>query len=111
LAPAGRGFVAAPLRTRAAARDDHAIPSRRDAIMTTCPTAGDQPGYPYRRLLTEYRYVLALNVVCALIATFLFTDSRPFRFNFADAMCIGTLAYLFIYGTRLALWRGAARPH
>src|SRR6202012_69995 len=31
--------------------------------------------------------------------------------NLADAMCIGTLAYLFIYGTRLAIWRGSARPH
>lgn len=79
--------------------------------MTTCPNTGDKPGYPYRRLLTEYRYVLALNIACALIATFLFGDSRPFRYNFADAMCIGTLAYLFIYGTRLALWRGSERPH
>jgi len=79
--------------------------------MTTCPTADERPGYPYRRLLTEYRYVAVLNVGCALIATFLFGAKDPFLFNLIDAMCIGTLAYLFIYGTRLALWRGAKRPN
>ena len=79
--------------------------------MTTCSTTGQRPGYPYRRLLTEYRYVAVLNVGCALIATFLFGAKDPFLFNLTDAMCIGTLAYLFIYGTRLALWRGSERPH
>ncbi|WP_296001878.1 sensor histidine kinase [Rugamonas sp.] len=80
------------------------------ATMTAC--SADAPtGFPLRRLLMDYRYIVLLNLGCGLAASYVFNSTAPLLSNLIEAMCIGTLAYLFIFGTRLALWRGAQRPH
>lgn len=68
------------------------------------------PAYPRaRRLLIDFAYTCAFNLGCALIITYVMRIGYPFWQTLVFAMCIGTLALLFIDGGRLLLW-GDCKP-
>ena len=65
---------------------------------------------PYYRMLPDARYALALNVICALVITFILNPGSHFGQNLVASMCIGTIAFLLIDGMRLTLWGEGQRP-
>jgi len=65
---------------------------------------------PYYRMLHDARYALALNVICALVITFILNPGSHFGQNLVASMCIGTIAFLLIDGMRLTLWGESQRP-
>ncbi|MEG0884260.1 MAG: hypothetical protein RSH52_23800, partial [Janthinobacterium sp.] len=65
---------------------------------------------PYYRMLHDARYALALNVICALVITFILSPGSHFGQNLVASMCIGTIAFLLIDGMRLTLWGADRRP-
>lgn len=65
---------------------------------------------PYYRMLRDARYALALNVICALVITFILNPGSHFGQNLVASMCIGTIAFLLIDGMRLTLWGADQRP-
>ena len=65
---------------------------------------------PYYRMLHDARYALALNVICALVITFILNPGSHFGQNLIASMCIGTIAFLLIDGVRLTLWGADQRP-
>lgn len=67
-------------------------------------------GFPYRRLLSDARYMLLLNVLCGLFITFVLNDGRSLWLNLLASMCIGGIAFLLIDGIRLACWGEERRP-
>ena len=71
--------------------------------MTPSETTDIKPGFPFRRLGSDFKYAFVLNLIFALIITAL-SGSDYFLGNMVISMCIGTLAFLMIDGTRLALW-------
>ena len=74
-------------------------------------TSGAGPaGFPLRRLALDFRYAFVFNIFCALIITYILDGGRYFWANMVASMCIGTIAFLLIDGTRLALWGERQRP-
>lgn len=74
-------------------------------------TAACQAGRLLRRMRSHFNYVCALNLICALIITFVGNAGSFFLKNLLASFCIGTLAYLLIDGGRLLLWGEATRPN
>jgi len=64
---------------------------------------------PWRRFWVHVKYAMALNLICALIITFLLNGGHFFLENLFASTCIGTLAFALITGMRLLLW-GDRRP-
>ena len=60
--------------------------------------------FPLRRFLTDFAYATILNVLCALVITFMGSTVGKFLPNLVYSMCIGTIAFIIIDGMRLALW-------
>ena len=65
---------------------------------------------PYYRMLPDARYALALNVICALVITYILNPGSHLGHNLVASMCIGTIAFLLIDGLRLTLWGEGQRP-
>src|SRR5438270_425182 len=53
---------------------------------------------------------MVINVVCAVIATYMMQTGDGFYVNLVFSMCVGTLALLFIDGGRLILWGRSIPP-
>ncbi|MCE3261434.1 MAG: hypothetical protein K0R43_513 [Pseudoduganella sp.] len=62
------------------------------------------PALPLRRLAIDGLYVTALNVLCALLITFVFSGGRHFWPTLLYSMCIGTTIWLLIDFARFQLW-------
>jgi sensor histidine kinase YesM len=84
-----RGFVACRLRAGPVHRH------RRRMMRPYLPS-----------LLTRGAYILAFNLLCALVVTYVLAAGRGFAINLLYSMCIGTVAFLIIDLTRLLVWRG-----
>jgi sensor histidine kinase YesM len=70
-----------------------------------------KPGFPFRRLMIDGLYAQVVNLICALVITYMLSFGGGFLTNWLVSVCIGTLAFLMIDGARLALWGDASRPH
>ncbi|MCM2566363.1 sensor histidine kinase [Janthinobacterium kumbetense] len=81
---------------------------KTDAPSAAAPAAKARS--PYYRMLPDARYALALNVICALVITFILNPGSHFGQNLIASMCIGTIAFLLIDGMRLTLWGEGQRP-
>ena len=81
---------------------------------TTPPVQPDQPNKRrrsrYYRMLPDMRYALALNVICALVITYILNPGSHLWQNLIASMCIGGIAFLLIDGARLTLWGADQRP-
>ena len=66
--------------------------------------------FPYYRMLLDARYAVVLNVICALVITFMLNPGSHFGQNLVASMCIGMIAFLLIDGMRLTLWGAGQRP-
>ena len=62
-----------------------------------------------RRLCLDYALGMIINVVCALVVTFVMRIGSGFIENLVLSICIGSLALLIIDGGRLWLW-GEEKP-
>jgi len=58
-----------------------------------------------RKLPADFAITVVINLLCALAITYLLRNGQPFAVNLVFAMCIGTLALLFIDGGRLLIWK------
>jgi uncharacterized protein YacL len=63
-----------------------------------------------RQLALALLPTLAINLLCALVVTYLMRIGGTFYENLQVSMCIGLLAMLLINGTRLAIW-GDGEPN
>ncbi|WDZ95125.1 histidine kinase [Herbaspirillum sp. WKF16] len=63
-----------------------------------------------RELAKSLLPTLVINLICALVVTYLMRIGDGFYQNLQAAMCIGILAMLLINGARLAIW-GEGPPH
>jgi len=79
--------------------------------MSTSAAIGTKPGFPYRRLATDFLYGQVLNLVCGLATTYILGMGGGFLGNWLISVCIGSIALLMIDGARLALWGEHRRPH
>ena len=70
-----------------------------------------KPGFPYRRLGTDFLYGQVLNLVCGLATTYVLGMGGGFLVNWLVSICIGSIALLLIDGSRLAIWGEHRRPH
>ncbi|MES2260096.1 MAG: histidine kinase [Pseudomonadota bacterium] len=89
---------------------DNTPSSTASAAMSASVTAVRKPGFPFRHLLRDGVYAMAFNVVCALVITYLIGIGDHFLQNLVISMCIGSIAFLLIDGTRLLLWGELCRP-
>lgn len=64
----------------------------------------------YYRMLPDMRYALALNVICALVITYILNPGSHLGQNLIASMCIGGIAFVMIDGSRLTLWGPDERP-
>ena len=64
----------------------------------------------YYRMLPDIRYALALNVICALVITYILNPGSHLGQNLIASMCIGGIAFVLIDGARLTLWGPDERP-
>lgn len=64
----------------------------------------------YYRMLPDIRYALALNVICALVITYIVNPGSHLGLNLIASMCIGGIAFVLIDGARLTLWNPDQRP-
>ena len=106
-----RAGLAAPGRLR----EHDNFTDRSDDIRMSIPHNADATIPPancfWRRLRANYRYSVLFNLAFALMETFVLTNSPgSFLENLLDSMCVGSLAYLAIYGTRLKFWSGKRIP-
>jgi sensor histidine kinase YesM len=62
------------------------------------------------RLLADAKYALIINLICALIVTFLLNSGHDFVENLVASNCVGGLAFLLIDSGRFFLWRHLRRP-
>jgi signal transduction histidine kinase len=66
--------------------------------------------YPrLRQFIIDFAIITVLNVVIALICTYMMNLGRSFYANLVLSMCIGWLSDIFIDGTRLLIW-GLKKP-
>ncbi|SFV07133.1 sensor histidine kinase [Pseudoduganella namucuonensis] len=70
-----------------------------------------KPGFPFHRLMRDGVYVAVFNFICGLVVTYLISDGTHLAQNMLISYCIGTVAFLLIDGTRLALWGESGRPN
>jgi sensor histidine kinase YesM len=85
--------------------------------MSKQPHSPVQPTQPnklrrsrYYRMLHDLRYALVLNVICALLISYIINPGSNLGQNLIAAMCIGTIAFVLIDGARLTLWKPDQRP-
>lgn len=64
----------------------------------------------YYRMLPDIRYALILNVICAVVITYIINPGSDLGQNLIAAMCIGSIAFVLIDGARLTLWKPDQRP-
>lgn len=64
-----------------------------------------------RHLRAHFKYCCIINVVCALLITFLVNGGRYFLDNLLASFCIGTIIFLVVDGVRLTVWGDNGRPH
>ena len=62
-----------------------------------------------REFLVHFALITVLNVIIAVVVTYLMNVGRSFLENLVISMCIGWLAQTFIDGSRLLLW-GVKQP-
>jgi sensor histidine kinase YesM len=62
------------------------------------------------RLLADVKYALIINLICALIVTFLLSSGHEFFENLVASNCVGCLAFLLLDGGRFLLWRHLRQP-
>jgi signal transduction histidine kinase len=67
-------------------------------------------GARLRLFLAYLAYVQVFNVLVGLIVAFVMNAGKSVFEDILASICIGTLAFLFIYGARLAIWRANRRP-
>lgn len=79
--------------------------------MSSSAPASAKPGFPFRRFAKDGAYVMAFNVVSALVVTYVIGVGDHFAENLLISMCIGTIAFMLIDGTRLALWGADGTPN
>ena len=81
---------------------------------SSIPSAASEPGKRprsrYYRMLPDIRYALALNVICALVITYILNPGSHLGQNLIASMCIGGIAFVLIDGARLTLWGPDERP-
>ena len=81
---------------------------------SSIPSAASEPGKRprsrYYRMLPDIRYALAINVICALVITYLVNPGSHLGQNLIASMCIGSIAFVLIDGARLTLWSPGQRP-
>src|SRR5450830_1825502 len=89
----------------------------RARSMSKQPHSPVQPTQPnklrrsrYYRMLHDLRYALVLNVICALLISYILNPGSNLGQNLIAAMCIGTIAFVLIDGARLTLWAPDQRP-
>lgn len=64
----------------------------------------------YYRMLPDIRYALILNVICAVVITYIINPGSDLGQNLIASMCIGSIAFVLIDGARLTLWKPDQRP-
>ncbi|KIF81816.1 sensor histidine kinase [Noviherbaspirillum autotrophicum] len=70
---------------------------------TALPTIPDPR--PLAVILASHLTIgIAINLFCAILATYALHVGKEFRYNLVYSMCIGMLALLFIDGGRMLLW-------
>ncbi|MFP5391882.1 MAG: sensor histidine kinase [Gammaproteobacteria bacterium] len=79
---------------------DLTTPIGPDADSSTAPTS---TGFPWRRFAADARYVTVLNVLCAVLITAVTGRAEDLGQNLLFSVCIGSIAFGLIDGTRLAL--------
>jgi signal transduction histidine kinase len=62
-----------------------------------------------RQFLIDFALITGINIIIAVVVTYLMHIGRSFLENLVISMCIGWLAQTFIDGTRLLIW-GNVRP-
>jgi signal transduction histidine kinase len=67
-------------------------------------------GARLRLFLAYLAYVQVFNVLVGLIVAFVMNAGKSVFEDIVASICIGTLAFLIIYGARIAIWRGSRRP-
>ncbi len=72
--------------------------------------ASARPHFPWRLLARGYRYSFAFNVFCALFITYVLGAGNYLIANLVASMCIGSIAYLIIFGLRLRFWDEKKSP-
>ena len=77
---------------------------------TSAGETGKRPRSRYHRMLHDIRYALAINVICALVITYLLNPGSHLGQNLIASMCIGSIAFVLIDGARLTLWSPGQRP-
>lgn len=73
--------------------------------------AAARPRFPFRRLIRDSVFAMVFNVVCAVFVTYVMGNGQNFPESLLISMCIGTIAFLLIDVTRLAVWGEAKRPN
>ncbi len=63
-----------------------------------------------RQFLIDFALITVLNVIIAVVVTYLMHVGRSFLENLVISMCIGWLADIFIDGTRLLVWGNVKPP-
>lgn len=63
-----------------------------------------------REFLIKFALITVLNVIIAVILTYLMHIGSSFRVNLVISMCIGWLSVIFIDGTRLMFWGAEKLP-
>jgi sensor histidine kinase YesM len=66
--------------------------------------------FPSRRFLIDGLYAQLINLIAALVITFIMGVGRHFFHNLVASVCIGTTAWLLIDGIRLLIW-GEGKPN
>lgn len=66
--------------------------------------------FPSRRFLIDGLYAQAINLIAALVITFIMGVGKHFFHNLVASFCIGTIAWLAIDGARLLIW-GEQKPN
>jgi sensor histidine kinase YesM len=81
------------------------------------PVSQGAPGRPasagrvrLRQLISYLAYLQAFNLITGLIIGFVMNGGRSIGEDIVASVCIGTLAFLIIFGARQALWRGQKQP-
>jgi sensor histidine kinase YesM len=60
--------------------------------------------FPFRRLAIDGLYVVAFNILCAVLVTYVLGSGRNFGSNLLASMCIGLSTWLLVDIARFLLW-------